>query len=458
MDLAGSAVNSSKSFGGTQANILKEKDRPSWLPDTSLKEESEWLSDAVAHINQNEFDAAVKIYVMLIDQGSNEAMMACREYLKQDKLFAQEMFSICTQKEVHAIPGAMFILGWMYQRGEGVPQDVEKAVEPYQLSADQGNAFAQLHLGSLYYRGKGIPQDVKKAAELYHLAADQGDASAQEGLGYLYQYGEGVQQDFTKAVRYFHLSADQGNANAQNHLGHLFTITKDEVEAARLQATGRIKSNQAGLNKLKMDQGFKNTLMVLRRHCTEDMLSEFFAGTKSLESCMNNASWIVALIKHSPSFQLKQDWFGPDSHYLSADSVKIVSEILHPGIFDGQYKLKLYILLNELLDEDEKLNFQQVDLRGADLRGAKLTAAELVGADLRGAKSDDVDIQHRIEFMENYMLLLQGEISPKSVFNMQRFPRELINEIVITISQLPAPISLESPLTASNSSDNCVIQ
>ena len=43
----------------------------------------------------------------------------------------------------------------MYDRGEGVPVDDEKAVFWYRLSGEQGNAVAQNNLGAMYYSRDG---------------------------------------------------------------------------------------------------------------------------------------------------------------------------------------------------------------------------------------------------------------------------------------------------------------
>jgi len=44
--------------------------------------------------------------------------------------------------------------------------------------ADQGNANAQYNLGFMYRKGQGVPQDYATAARWYHKAADQGKTSA----------------------------------------------------------------------------------------------------------------------------------------------------------------------------------------------------------------------------------------------------------------------------------------
>ena len=43
----------------------------------------------------------------------------------------------------------------------------------------KGHAPAQFHLGDMYRRGQGVDRDYAKAVEWYQLAADQGDSEAQ---------------------------------------------------------------------------------------------------------------------------------------------------------------------------------------------------------------------------------------------------------------------------------------
>ena len=42
----------------------------------------------------------------------------------------------------------VYVLGWCYENGEGVPRDMAKAVELYELAATQGDAAARFHLGN----------------------------------------------------------------------------------------------------------------------------------------------------------------------------------------------------------------------------------------------------------------------------------------------------------------------
>ena len=98
----------------------------------------------------------------------------------------------------------------------------EKAVEYWQLAADQGSAKAQFNMGVLYEFGEGVEQSFEKALEYYRLAADQGFALAQYNLGLMYAGGKGVEQSDEKTAEYFLLAADQGLAEAQFNIGLMY--------------------------------------------------------------------------------------------------------------------------------------------------------------------------------------------------------------------------------------------
>jgi S1-C subfamily serine protease len=126
-------------------------------------------------------------------------------------------------------------LGWMYRKGQGVPQDYKEAVKWYRLSAEQGNALAQGNLGLMYVKGQGVPQDYVSAYRWWTLSAEQGDAQAQWNLGQMYLKGEGVAQDYKEAVKWYRLSAERGNAGGQFSLGVMYGtgtgVPKDSVSA-----------------------------------------------------------------------------------------------------------------------------------------------------------------------------------------------------------------------------------
>ena len=113
-------------------------------------------------------------------------------------------------------------LGYFYEAGRGVPQDYEKAVSWYRKAADQGYARGQCNLGYMYEMGRGIPQSYTEAARWYKKAAEQGYTRGEFNLGYVYEKGQGVSQSYAEAARWYQKAASQGYAAAENNLGHLY--------------------------------------------------------------------------------------------------------------------------------------------------------------------------------------------------------------------------------------------
>ena len=99
--------------------------------------------------------------------------------------------------------------------------DFATALREWKPLAKQGNADAQYNLGYMYQKGLGVPQDDKTAVKWYTLAAKQGNALAQSNLGLMYQKGRGVPQDDKTAAKWYTLAAEQGNANARTNLSNL---------------------------------------------------------------------------------------------------------------------------------------------------------------------------------------------------------------------------------------------
>ena len=55
----------------------------------------------------------------------------------------------------------------------------------------------------MYQNGEGVEQDGNKALEWYRLAAEQNDEDAQNAIGVMYQNGEGIEQNFTEALKWY---------------------------------------------------------------------------------------------------------------------------------------------------------------------------------------------------------------------------------------------------------------
>lgn len=162
------------------------------------------LEDAQAALNSGDYVTALRLLGTLVDQ---------------DNTYAERL------------------LGIMYIKGQGVPQDYALGMRWMRIAADKGLADAQNEIGILYLRGWGIAQNEAEAVKWFRLAADQGMLAAQNNLADIYALGMGVPQNFAEAFKWYRLAAEQGSSYAENVIGiayeHGVSVTKDDAEAFR---------------------------------------------------------------------------------------------------------------------------------------------------------------------------------------------------------------------------------
>ena len=79
-------------------------------------------------------------------------------------------------------------------------RDFKAAFKIAQSLAAEANADGQYLLGVLYENGEGVNRDTATAAGWYQRASDQDHGEAQLNLGVLYENGEGVEQSAELAV------------------------------------------------------------------------------------------------------------------------------------------------------------------------------------------------------------------------------------------------------------------
>lgn len=100
-------------------------------------------------------------------------------------------------------------------------------------SADMGYLPAQRDLGTLYQTGQGVSQNFDKAKSLFQEAADKGDSEANVRLGYMYMLGNtSFEKDIDKALAFFNRAAAKGNVNAQHNLALLYSKEEGRIDGA----------------------------------------------------------------------------------------------------------------------------------------------------------------------------------------------------------------------------------
>jgi len=112
---------------------------------------------------------------------------------------------------------AQYDVGYRYEKGRGVDEDEELALEWYRKSAEQGVAKAQYKVGYLYLKGADIEKDAEKARIWLQKSADQGYAPAQYNLGKLYAAPDGG-RDYQMAVTWLQKAKENGYEPATREL------------------------------------------------------------------------------------------------------------------------------------------------------------------------------------------------------------------------------------------------
>lgn len=119
-------------------------------------------------------------------------------------------------------PRAEYLLGTMYQNGQGTKRNIEFAFNLYQRSAKSGFPPAQFALGTFYRKGITVDKDLKIALEWYERAATKEHAKAQLATAMSYHFEKGVSQDMDLALFWYESAAEKGVPTAHVILGSLY--------------------------------------------------------------------------------------------------------------------------------------------------------------------------------------------------------------------------------------------
>lgn len=158
-----------------------------------------------------------------------------------------------------------YLLGTMYEDGQGVNKDLNEALRLYRLSAAQDydpavqklrkleaatappaappapaaptmSADEAYRLGGKNWNGDGVAKNEAEAVRLFRIAAMQGHAAAATDLGFAYEFGRGVTTNLGEAVRWYKAGAEGGNLIGQTNLGYMYDsgrgVNQDYAQAA----------------------------------------------------------------------------------------------------------------------------------------------------------------------------------------------------------------------------------
>lgn len=140
--------------------------------------------------------------------------------IKQDLLKAVEYYALSSEKNNYM---ARFNLGFFYLKGIGIQKNYQKAIECFQLAYEH-IPIALIFLGRIFTNGLGVAKDFPKAKYYYELAAEKNIPDAYNSLGKMYFFGQGVEKNYATAKFYFEQAAKYVHSDALCYLGHFYEM------------------------------------------------------------------------------------------------------------------------------------------------------------------------------------------------------------------------------------------
>jgi len=202
---------------------------------------------------------------------------------------------------------AFFLLGKMYERGDGVDRDESKAIKFYQKAAALGLDEAALRIDQLRDGENSVVLD------WYLESAWDGDVESVFNLGYLYESGMGVRIDESLALRWYEEAAAQQHADAQLRLGLMLVAgvgIDDDVNS------GKQWILKAAANGNKVAQAIKALLI---KNIKNLDIVKLVRGLRTLEH--SNEAFMLQVLSSSVA-QMSQ----PSSLKLLNESAALIDE------------------------------------------------------------------------------------------------------------------------------------
>jgi TPR repeat protein len=172
---------------------------------------------------------ALAAYKDATKKGSAEGAYSLAQLVRDEDPHQAASYMQKAAKQGYA--DAQFILGNMYQEGDGVTKNTRLAMSWTKKAAEQGHVCAQETLGGMY----GHQQRWTDAFDWWYKAAMQGNADAEYNVSTLFHGGKGTVQDSTKAAVFCRRAALAGGTSAQNNMAQ-FLWTGDGVEVNQTEA------------------------------------------------------------------------------------------------------------------------------------------------------------------------------------------------------------------------------
>lgn len=224
---------------------------------------SSFFSMGLQYFNRKDYDKSYECFqkVIVYKLGSKEEIAKAHYHLGiQNGRGLGVDKNIMEAKKQFLLSGklghgpAYFELGIMYSKGKGpISKDARKAKMYYQKGCELNDNSSRLNLGCMYDEGNGVRQNQEKARQLFEEAAINGDVDALFNLAIMYENGESVPVDITKAMKYYCIS---GNYPIEGRNDMLQLTNKKKIRVCDYKCSSKEErlNNQKELKKFYVDQ------------------------------------------------------------------------------------------------------------------------------------------------------------------------------------------------------------
>ena len=190
---------------------------------------------------------------------------------------------------------AQFMLGKLYNRGEGVKIDKKEADKWFKLAAEGGDIDAQVLHGINLINGDGVTPNYSEAAKWIRLAAEKDSVYAQFILGDLYSKGKVVPQNIETAIKWYKLASEHGHEIARKRLteiqnsGYSIVSSKQSSNSQSLKIGDHFTLGRYHLYDGQSEQIKWQVLAIENGNAL--VISEYGLDTKPYNNTNNNTTW-----------------------------------------------------------------------------------------------------------------------------------------------------------------------
>jgi len=203
---------------------------------------------AIYYLRNKNLDLAIKYFNLSGNNGNLTSFTELGSIYHQGKHVPKDYkkayeYYIKAGQETNALDK----LGTLFEKGQGVKPDFQKAFEYYQKSIqlDKNNPIPHYHLGLMYFKGYGIPRNIIKSVQLFELSIEKGSPLAAEKLSEIYSLGVGsIKKDENRALRWLKKAKNINNDITEAQSGIIDAYLKEVISSKIINQKELIKRNK----------------------------------------------------------------------------------------------------------------------------------------------------------------------------------------------------------------------